>query len=65
MTFVVGAAIMAGAVHLGMVIVGRLILGLGVGVGTTVHFLLSLATPLKTETVSYIGDVGHFFGLRR
>ena len=36
LTFVVGAAIMAGAVHIAMVIVGRLILGLGVGVGTTV-----------------------------
>ena len=40
LTFVVGAAIMAGAVHLGMVIVGRLILGLGVGVGTTVSCML-------------------------
>ncbi len=37
MTFVVGAAIMAASVHLAMVIVGRLILGLGVGVGTTVR----------------------------
>ena len=37
LTFVVGAAIMAGAVHIAMVIVGRLILGLGVGVGTTVR----------------------------
>ena len=37
LTFVVGAAIMASAVHIGMIIVGRLILGLGVGVGTTVQ----------------------------
>ena len=37
LTFVVGAAIMASAVHIGMIIVGRLILGLGVGVGTTVR----------------------------
>ena len=35
-TFIVGAAIMAGAVHISMIIIGRLILGLGVGVGTTV-----------------------------
>ena len=34
-TFIVGAAIMAGAVHISMIIIGRLILGLGVGVGTT------------------------------
>ena len=37
LTFIVGAAIMAGAVHISMIIVGRLILGLGVGVGTTVR----------------------------
>ena len=36
-TFIVGAGIMAGAVHISMIIVGRIILGLGVGVGTTVR----------------------------
>ena len=35
-TFIVGAAIMAGAVHISMIIIGRIILGLGVGVGSTV-----------------------------
>lgn len=35
-TFIVGAAIMAAAVHISMIIIGRLILGLGVGVGSTV-----------------------------
>ena len=35
-TFIVGAAIMACAVHISMIIIGRLILGLGVGVGSTV-----------------------------
>lgn len=39
LTFIVGAAIMAGAVHISMIIMGRLILGLGVGVGTTVNHL--------------------------
>lgn len=35
-TFVVGAALSAGAEHISMVVLGRLVLGLGVGGGTTV-----------------------------
>lgn len=48
LTFVVGAAIMASAVNLGMIIVGRLILGLGVGVGTTVRKTHSLSWPIQS-----------------
>ena len=36
-TFVVGAALSAGAEHISMVVLGRLVLGLGVGGGTTVR----------------------------
>ncbi len=35
--FVIGAALSAGAVNLSMVVLGRLVLGLGVGGGTTVR----------------------------
>ncbi len=48
LTFVVGAAIMASAVNLGMIIVGRLVLGLGVGVGTTVRKTHSLSWPIQS-----------------
>lgn len=33
--FVIGAALSAGAEHISMVVLGRLVLGLGVGGGTT------------------------------
>ncbi|CAL5228352.1 g11467 [Coccomyxa viridis] len=47
-TFIVGAAIMACAVHISMIIIGRLILGLGVGVGSTVGpVYLSEMAPAK------------------
>ncbi|CAK0785840.1 hypothetical protein CVIRNUC_009052 [Coccomyxa viridis] len=56
LTFVVGAAIMASAVHIGMIIVGRLILGLGVGVGTTVGpiYLAEMAPAKLRGTLNVI-----------
>lgn len=53
LTFVVGAAIMASAVHIAMIIVGRLILGLGVGVGTTVRIQACLLDcgPLQRQVL--------------
>jgi MFS family permease len=56
LTFVVGAAIMAGAVHIAMVIVGRLILGLGVGVGTTVSNIHHASLDISLT---------HFIAMRR
>lgn len=46
-TFIVGAGLMAGAVEIGMLVVGRLILGVGVGIGslTLPIFLAEIAPP--------------------
>ena len=57
LTFVVGAAIMASAVSLAMIIVGRLILGLGVGVGTTVRKTNFLSWPIQSCQVHMIQPV--------
>ncbi len=57
--FVIGAALSAGAVNLSMVVLGRLVLGLGVGGGTTVRshgrlFLVCLVC-LTNYTLSSAG----------
>ena len=43
--FVIGAALSAGAEHISMVVLGRLVLGLGVGGGTTVRAPCSHPLP--------------------
>ena len=50
--FIVGAALQAGAVHVAMLIVGRVMLGLGVGLANQVRLLegfavLSLASQAR------------------
>lgn len=54
--FTLGAIILAAAVNMAMLVIGRLVLGLGVGVGTTVGpvYLSEIAPPKLRGTLNVI-----------
>ncbi|EIE22371.1 general substrate transporter [Coccomyxa subellipsoidea C-169] len=54
--FTAGAVLLAAAVNMGMLVIGRLVLGLGVGVGTTVGpvYLSEIAPPKLRGTLNVI-----------
>lgn len=54
--FTIGAVFLAAAVNMAMLIIGRIILGLGVGVGTTVGpvYLSEIAPPKLRGTLNVI-----------
>ena len=54
--FTIGAVILAAAVNMAMLVIGRLVLGLGVGIGTTVGpvYLSEIAPPKLRGTLNVI-----------
>ena len=52
--FIIGAALQAGAVHLAMLIVGRVMLGLGVGLANQVRLLGDFAVLTLASQARYM-----------
>ena len=64
--FIVGAAILAGAVDVAMLVVGRVLLGVGVGLCSLVSFCLNFAqvsrsVPMMLQNAAYASLINEQF----